>query len=233
MTSPETPPPDNLPVLYAADLERFRTVGWWLSLAESGEKSARAQGAAAALRLYYADSLELPPLAAAELSVINGRLFVGAKLLRALAAQRGYRVTKIESTAETCTAALVEVETGEEVGRSTFTIDDAKRAGLIKDRSAWNSHPARMLWARASKYVLDDYAPAITLGIYTDDERAEILEQPAPLPNDETWADFTPEVVSTLDVEYDDEQETLKELLEMEGDEEAATPGEPEPKPAK
>jgi hypothetical protein len=114
--------------------------------------------------------------------VINGRVFVGAKLLRALAAQRGYRVLQIESTPDTCTAAVEDLGSGRELGRYTFTIEDAKRAGLIRDRGAWKTHPARMLWARASKYVLDDYAPEVTLGIYTDDERAEIIGQPAPVP---------------------------------------------------
>jgi hypothetical protein len=182
------------------DLERFRTVGYWLSLAESGSESEKAKGAAAALRLYYASELGLPPLAAAELSVINGRVFVGAKLLRALAAQRGYRVVQIESTPETCTAAVEDLNTNRELGRYTFTIEDAKRAGLIRDRGAWKTHPARMLWARASKYVLDDYAPEVTLGIYTDDERAEILNQPASVPapeptpvEDAVWTPADPE----------------------------------------
>jgi hypothetical protein len=113
-------------------------------------------------------------LAAAELSVIKGRLFVGAKLLRALAVKRGYRVVRLESTAELCTALLIRWETGEEIGRTTYTIEEARTAGLIRDSSAWKTHPARMLWARASKFVLDDYAPEVTLGIYTEEEGAEI-----------------------------------------------------------
>src|SRR5262249_50596029 len=131
----------------------------------------------AALRLYYARELGLPPMAAAELSVIKGRLFVQAKLLRALAAQHGYRVTRVDSTDATCTAVLE--KEGREIGRSTFTMQDAKRANLARERSAWTTPPARMLWARASKYVLDDYAPEVTLGLGTDDELAEILDEPA------------------------------------------------------
>lgn len=169
---PVVPQPDT-------ELERFRTVGWWLALAESGDQTQKALGAAAALRLFYVSELGLPPLAAAELSVIHGRVFVGSKLLRALAARQGYGVTKLESTAETCTAAVVRTDTGQELGRSTFTIEDAKAAGLVRDGSGWKKYPARMLWARASKYALDDFAPAVTLGIWTDDERGEILGQPA------------------------------------------------------
>src|SRR5262245_44591762 len=67
--TPADPTPDELAV--------FRTVGHWLALAETGEDTPKAKGAAAALRLYYANELGLPPLAAAELSVIHGRVFVG------------------------------------------------------------------------------------------------------------------------------------------------------------
>jgi hypothetical protein len=89
------------------------------------------------------------------------------------------------------------------LGESTFTIEDAKRAGLVRGQSAWVSHPARMLWARASKFVLDDYAPEVTLGLgsedeipeYTGDARPPIGSQPggraepvdAPEPEEGEW----------------------------------------------
>jgi hypothetical protein len=192
---------DNLPVVQQLDqpeLNRIATLGKWLALSESGSDSQQAKGASAALRLYYAEQLELPPLAVSELSVIKGRLVVGAKLLRAMAARRGYQVVRDDgSDDKSCTATLVSTRNGEVIGRSTFTIDDAKRAGLIRDRSAWQTHPARMLWARASKFVLDDYAPEVTLGIYTSDEIAEIQQ-----------ADYDEVFVSPIDQtdEYDAEQ---------------------------
>jgi len=154
-------------------LAELRTLGYWLALAESGGSSEKERGAAAALRFYFARELGLPPLAAAEVSVIRGRLTVGAKLLRALAARQGYKVARAEgSDATSCTAILL--RGGQEVGRYTFTIDQAKQAGLVKPNSAWDSYPERMLWQRASKFVLDDYAPDVTLGIWSDDEAAEI-----------------------------------------------------------
>jgi hypothetical protein len=161
------------------ELGRIATLGKWLALSEAAKDDQQTKGASAALRLYYAEKLDLPPLATAELSVIRGRLVVGAKLLRALAARHGYRVIKLDSTDTSCTAALVEIHSGLELGRATFTIEDAKRAGLVRERSAWVTHPARMLWARASKFVIDDNAPEVSLGIVTEDEMAEIQDQPA------------------------------------------------------
>jgi hypothetical protein len=151
----------------------WRELGWWLALSESGEDTPKARGGAAALRLYYVSQLGLPLWAAAELSIIGGKLVVSAKLLRAVALQRGYQVTPIEATDQRCTAVLIERRTGEELGRYTFTLEDAHRAGLIRARSAWTTHPKRMLWARASKFVLDDYAPGVSLGFQTTDELAD------------------------------------------------------------
>jgi hypothetical protein len=136
-------------------------------------------GAAAALRLYYAETLGLPPLAAAELSVVRGRLIVSAKLLRALAVKHGYRVERVEIDDEHCVAAIYDGE--HELGRSEYKLADAERAGLLKPSKsgkpgAWQQHPRRMLWARASKFAVDDYAPHVSLGLTTEDELAEIVE---------------------------------------------------------
>jgi hypothetical protein len=147
---------------------------------ESGAHDQKALGAAAALRFYYAQQLELPATAVAEMTVINGRLFMGAQLLRALAERRGYRVLRLDSSDESCTAVLLD-RNGERLGDATFTIEQAQKAGLIRDRSAWKTHPARMLWARASTNVIRDFAPAVSLGIGEDSEipeyQGETIEQ--------------------------------------------------------
>jgi hypothetical protein len=161
-------------------LDDLARLGQWLAWSESGKDDERSKGAAAALRLYYASELGLSPMAAAELTVINGRLFVGAALLRALARRAGYRVQRVTTSDNpiSCTARISVATTGEMLGESTFTIEDARTAGLIRDRSPWKTHPARMLWARASKNVIVDFAPEIALGIALDDELQEISPPP-------------------------------------------------------
>jgi hypothetical protein len=156
------------------ELDRFARLGTWLAALESGKQDANSAGAAAALRFYYADELELPATAVAEITVIKGKLFIGAQLLRALAERAGYKVGRLELTEETCTAILTSKDTGEELGRTTFTMNDAKRAGLIREGSAWKTHSARMLWARASTLVIRDFAPAVSLGMYSTDEISEV-----------------------------------------------------------
>src|SRR5262245_32555627 len=86
----------NLPTPRFTELDRFARLGQWLALSESGDVSAKAKGATAALRLYYASELGLTPMAAAELTVIKGRLYVGAQLLRALAVRAGYQIVRVD-----------------------------------------------------------------------------------------------------------------------------------------
>jgi hypothetical protein len=175
----------QLPAQRARDpeLDRLARIGTWLAASEAGRDDDKSRGMTAALRLFYAQELGLPPLAASELSIVRGRLFPHAKLLRALAARAGYRVERDPASDEkACTAVLVDAQTGRELGRYTFTIEDAQRAKLVKADSAWQTHPARMLWARACKFVLDDYAPEVTLGLGEESELDELQPQPAPQP---------------------------------------------------
>ena len=158
------------------DLRRCWRIGQWLAASELERAPMEAEISTAALRVYYAQALGLPPMAAADLAVIHGKLFVGAKLMRAMAAERGYHVRRTpDSDGETCTAELFDDE-GRRLGSSTFTLAQAKAAGLVRARSAWETFPDRMLWARAAKYLLDDYAPGLMHGLFVlgvDDDRPQ------------------------------------------------------------
>jgi hypothetical protein len=166
----ETTVNSTLPAVRESRLDDLARLGTWLALSESGGNNEKAKGASAALRLYYAEELGLPPLAAAELTVIAGRLSVGAQLLRALAQRDGYRITRVDDDETKATAVLS--KDGEEIGRATFTVEMAKKAGLA-NKTNWQTHPGRMCWARASKNVIVDYAPHIALGLILDDEVSE------------------------------------------------------------
>jgi hypothetical protein len=205
-------------------LDEIARLGQWLAAAESGDSSQNAKGATAALRLYYATELGLTPLAVAELSMIKGRLYVGAQLLRALAVQRGYRVFRVDLSDETCTAQIVTSD-GRILGQSTFTIDQAKKAGLVRAGSPWTTHPSRMLWARASKNAIIDFAPEVSLGLSLDDELQEIeppppddlIDDDIPFGNPEPIDDIEEYELTGEYLNYNDENvivEALEELAE-------------------
>lgn len=164
-----------------ADLDRTARLGLWLAAAESDSNDPKARGMAAALRMAYANSLGLPAHAASEIHLIRGNLTLSAKLCRALAHQHGLRVIKVEETPDSVTAAVI-TNDNVELGRTRYTLADAKKAGLSGNN--WAKHADRMLWARASKRVLDDYAPWVTVGVLSEEQAEEITGQPMPEPDE-------------------------------------------------
>lgn len=106
---------------------------------------------------------------------------MSAKLCRALAHNHGLRVVRVEETAESCTAAVVR-DDGRELGRTTYTLAQAKKAGL--SGTNWQSNTDRMLWARASKRALDDHAPWVTVGVLIEEDFTDDVAPAAPQPFD-------------------------------------------------
>ena len=68
------------------------------------------------------------------------------------------------------TIATVEVKRrGDPPVRRSFTIEEAKRAGL-SNRETWKAYPSRMLLARAQAFAAREVFPDILLGLYDPDE---------------------------------------------------------------
>jgi len=146
-----------------ADLQRLWKLGQWLALTE-GELTRQSQ-AAATMRWFLATDLDLPLSAALEISIIDGRPYFSARLLRILAIRHGYRIVPgPDSGDEVCTAILIDDSTGTELGAATYRIEDAQRAGLA-DKRNYQRDPASMLWARAARRVLDYYAPNVLFAL--------------------------------------------------------------------
>ena len=167
-------------------LDRAARLGMWLAAAESKSTDPKAMGMSAALRIAYAESLGLPAHAAQEVHLIRGNLTLSAKLCRALAHQHGLRVVKVAEKADSVTAAVVTAD-GNELGRTTYTLAHAKKQGLSGDN--WTKNPDRMLWARASKRALDDFAPWVTVGVMSVEQAEDWTGEPVQVADSEVVDD--------------------------------------------
>lgn len=177
MSELETTPP-TLPVAAGTSLDDIARMGMWLHAAEKGT-DAKSQAMAAALRIAYAVHMGYDPHVSSEVYLIKGNLSLSAKLCRARAHEHGLRVIRVEEGDDFCTAAVVDIKTGAELGRTTYTLAQAAKQGLTSQNKNYATGPDRMLWARASKRALDDHAPWVTVGIRTpeefDDTGVEVL----------------------------------------------------------
>lgn len=122
----------------------------------------------------YGQELGIAPMQAIQsIYVVQGRPTISAQLWVALARRAGHKVRVIEETSATCT---VEVERGDDPGhptRVTYTLDQAKQAGLAS-KDVWKSHPAAMLYARAVSTACRRACPEIALGFGDEVERYEV-----------------------------------------------------------
>lgn len=104
-----------------------------------------------------------PMQALAKIHVIEGRPAMAAELMRALVLRDGHDIWIEESTTTKCTVAGKRYNSERET-RVTFTLDDAKRAGL-DGRKNWRSFPQAMLLARASAALIRAIFPDVVAGL--------------------------------------------------------------------
>lgn len=131
--------------------------------------------AQAVVKIMAGGELGLTPFAAmSELHVINGKVSLSAGLLaKKVKASGRYDYRVVETTDKTCSIDFF--EQGQRIGNSTFTIEQAKKAG-VKNLDKW---PQNMLFARAISNGVRFYCPDVTgqVGVYTDGELDDV--QPA------------------------------------------------------
>jgi hypothetical protein len=149
-----------------------------------------------------------PARAVQEYHIIGGRpaLRADAMLARFLAA--GGRVEWHALTDERAEATFSHPQGG--TVRLAWTLEDAKRAGLLDKRdSGWHKYPRAMLRARLISEGVRTVFPGVATGVYTPEEVMDLPEpaqvvspasppspsRPAPLPSP---APITPEQVGAL-----------------------------------
>lgn len=124
-----------------------------------------------------------PVAAMTGIHVIDGKPAPSAGTLAGLVKKSGrydYRVK--EWTGQACV--LEFSERGESVGESSFTFDDAKRAGL-SGKKVWQNYPRNMLFARAVANGVRLYCPDLVGGqVLVAEEAADMASgEPEFVPN--------------------------------------------------
>lgn len=112
-----------------------------------------------------------PFASAAGVSVINGKPGFGANLLaQAIKRHPVYDYRVLEKTDAICRIKFLAGK--EELGVETFTMDMAKRAGLVKASGPWAQYPEAMLFARCLTAGMRTHCPDALGGVaaYTPEE---------------------------------------------------------------
>jgi hypothetical protein len=164
-----TSPPQSLASVGAADVNQTLALG--KVFAESGFFADTRAAAQAVVKVLAGRELGFGPVASMTgVNIIKGRVTLSANLIAAAVRRSGrydYRVRRLDD--QGC-----EIEflmSGEVIGMSSFTMDDAKKAGLAGGDN-WRKYPRNMLFARAISNGAKWFCPDVFGGspVYTPDE---------------------------------------------------------------
>lgn len=121
-----------------------------------------------------ARELGIPPMAALNggLHIIQGKVEISARMMNALIRRAGHSMVVLESTDDSCTIEGVRADNGNKFVTS-YTIEEAKKAGLIKPGGGWSKCPKDMCFARAmSRLARQLFSDVIGIG-YVEGEIVE------------------------------------------------------------
>jgi len=124
----------------------------------------RNKPAAVAACILYGAEIGIGPMnALAKIDIVEGRPAPRAELARALALAAGHEVW-VEEQTNTKVTVCGRRHGSTQVQTSTWTLDDAKKAGLA-GRANWGKYPRQMLLARASAELVRMAFPDVLGGI--------------------------------------------------------------------
>lgn len=134
---------------------------------------------ATAAAMLYGREIGLPPMTAlSQIHVVEGRPGLSAEGMRALVLAAGHEIVFEESTSAVCRV-RGRRHRSQEWTTVEWTIDDARRAGLLRRGSAWESYPADMLVARASTVLCRRVFPDVIHGFRSIEELDDMAAPPA------------------------------------------------------
>ena len=132
-------------------------------------QSLRGNAAAITAALLYGQEVGLGRMQSlAKIAVINGRPTLAAEAQRALILAAGHEIWTEESTITRCTIAGRR-RGSDQISRVTWTMDDARRAGLA-GKQPWRQYPRQMLLARASAELARAIFPDAIGGLSATEE---------------------------------------------------------------
>lgn len=137
-------------------------------------KAYRGNAPATAAAILTGRELNMGPMMSLKhVQVVEGNPSLSAEYKRARVLAAGHEFSILEWNSTRCKVKGRRRGTNEPPLEVTYTMDDAKKAGLIRDRSGWVKRPRRMLFARAGTDLCDALFSDVVNGLPTAELLAE------------------------------------------------------------
>jgi len=126
--------------------------------------------AAIMMTMLAARELGISPMLALNGGIANiqGKLEISARMMNALMRRSGIKIEIVESTDDKCVLKGTRAEG--DTATVSYTIEDAKKAGLVKQGGGWVKNPKDMCFARAISRLARQIAPDVIGGCYVEGE---------------------------------------------------------------
>ena len=123
----------------------------------------------------YARELGVPIMTAlyGGIQNIQGKITISAELMNNLIRQKGHTLQIKHSGEELCRIKGTRKDTNES-HEEEFTMQDAVRAGLVKEGSGWKKYPSQMLFARCISKLAKRLFPDVISGSYVEGEIEDV-----------------------------------------------------------
>lgn len=161
-----------------------------------------------------AREMGIPPMSALNggVNIINGKVEIAARMMSAMIRRAGHSITIKESTDTSCTLYGKRKDTND-TAEVSYTLEEAKKAGLVKPGGGWTRNPKDMCFARAiSRLARQLFSDVIGVGYVEGEIRGSM--EPSNHIDNQYVEDNSIEVVF-------DEDEVYASLVEDMDDEEA------------
>lgn len=115
------------------------------------------------------------------LHIIEGKIEMAARMMAKRIVLAGHKYEIIELDEEKAVIKGTRGDDGREYTAS-YTVEQARKAGLVKERGNWDKHPEDMVFARAISRLGRRLFPEVTGMAYVEGEIREIFGEPTPEP---------------------------------------------------
>lgn len=160
------------------NLAELMSMAKWLSLSKLIPQDLQGRPEDVGIILMWGFELQVSPMQAlALIHCIKGRPTCAAELMHALVLRSGacdyWQI--VETSATSCTIETLRKRTKAPV-QVTWTIEQAKQAGLLQRNPTYAAHPDAMLRARATAALARAVYPDVIRGLYLREEAIEMVE---------------------------------------------------------
>jgi hypothetical protein len=170
-----------------------------------------------------AKSLKISPVDAlgGGLYFTNGKVGMSAEMMNTLIRSHGHSITKdTKSNDQICILHGKRADNGD-TWTESFSIEDAKRAGIFKDATPWGKYPRNMCFNRALSNLARQLFPDVIKGCYEIDELKSFAEAPAQnfskmaTVEVEMVVELSDEAIDTFYKEFNGDIEMTKTYVQM------------------